>query len=100
MQLDILMKKEVARWYWLMMDTVDGEFNLPEEIWRECLPEPQLKDLSFHSPAGLHPCPSETCAGPLCHAEHPAPAAAVNHSSLVVDLPDGGHWVCVLAVPK
>ncbi|KAJ1097072.1 hypothetical protein NDU88_002199 [Pleurodeles waltl] len=45
MQLDILMKKEVARWYWLMMDIVDGEFNLPEEIWRECLPEPQLKDL-------------------------------------------------------
>ncbi|KAJ1174166.1 hypothetical protein NDU88_005989 [Pleurodeles waltl] len=45
MQLDTPMKKEVARWYWLMMDIVDGEFNLPEEIWRECMPEPQLKDL-------------------------------------------------------
>ncbi|KAJ1118915.1 hypothetical protein NDU88_007102 [Pleurodeles waltl] len=45
MQLNILMKKEVARWYWLMMDIVDREFNLPEEIWRECLLEPQLKDL-------------------------------------------------------
>ncbi|KAJ1101364.1 hypothetical protein NDU88_006432 [Pleurodeles waltl] len=45
MQLDIPMKKEVARWYWLMMDIVDGEFNLPEEIWREFLPEPHLKDL-------------------------------------------------------
>ncbi|KAJ1140453.1 hypothetical protein NDU88_006805 [Pleurodeles waltl] len=45
MQLDTPMKKEVARWYWLMMDIVDGEFTLPEEIWRECLPEPQLKDL-------------------------------------------------------
>ncbi|KAJ1121970.1 hypothetical protein NDU88_000476 [Pleurodeles waltl] len=45
MQLDISLKKEVARWYWLMMDIVDGEFNLLEEIWRECLPEPQLKDL-------------------------------------------------------
>ncbi|KAJ1088491.1 hypothetical protein NDU88_001648 [Pleurodeles waltl] len=45
MQLDTLMKKEVARWYWLMMDMVDGEFNLPEEIWRQCLLEPQLKDL-------------------------------------------------------
>ncbi|KAJ1105572.1 hypothetical protein NDU88_002977 [Pleurodeles waltl] len=45
MQLDIPLKKEVGRWYWLMMDIVDGEFNLPEEIWRECLPEPQLKDL-------------------------------------------------------
>ncbi|KAJ1193021.1 hypothetical protein NDU88_002327 [Pleurodeles waltl] len=45
MQLETPMKKEVARWYWLMMDIVDGEFNLPEEIWRECLPEPQLKDL-------------------------------------------------------
>ncbi|KAJ1106705.1 hypothetical protein NDU88_004105 [Pleurodeles waltl] len=45
MQLDIPMKKEVAGRYWLMMDIVDGEFNLPEEIWRECLPEPQLKDL-------------------------------------------------------
>ncbi|KAJ1105414.1 hypothetical protein NDU88_002820 [Pleurodeles waltl] len=45
MQLDISMKKEVARWYWLMLDIVDGEFNLPEEIWRECLPEPQLKDV-------------------------------------------------------
>ncbi|KAJ1141723.1 hypothetical protein NDU88_008051 [Pleurodeles waltl] len=44
MQLDTPMKKEVARWYWLM-DIVDGEFNLPEEIWRECLAEPQLKDL-------------------------------------------------------
>ncbi|KAJ1143395.1 hypothetical protein NDU88_009704 [Pleurodeles waltl] len=32
MQLDIPMKKEVTRWYWLMMDIVDGEFNLPEEI--------------------------------------------------------------------
>ncbi|KAJ1203017.1 hypothetical protein NDU88_006812 [Pleurodeles waltl] len=45
MQLDIPMKKEVARWYWMMMDIVDWEFNLPEEIWRECLPEPQFKDL-------------------------------------------------------
>ncbi|KAJ1180992.1 hypothetical protein NDU88_006203 [Pleurodeles waltl] len=45
MKLDTPMKKEVAKWYWLMMDIVDGEFNLPEEIWRECLPEPQLKDL-------------------------------------------------------
>ncbi|KAJ1153994.1 hypothetical protein NDU88_006751 [Pleurodeles waltl] len=40
MQLDIPLKKEVARWNWLMMDVVDGEFNLPEEIWR-----PHLKDL-------------------------------------------------------
>ncbi|KAJ1149500.1 hypothetical protein NDU88_002307 [Pleurodeles waltl] len=32
MQLDILMKKEVAKWYWLMFDIVDGIFNLPEEI--------------------------------------------------------------------
>ncbi|KAJ1082275.1 hypothetical protein NDU88_002443 [Pleurodeles waltl] len=45
MQLDTPVKKEVARWYWLMMDIVDGEFNLPEEIWRKCLPETQLKDL-------------------------------------------------------
>ncbi|KAJ1170067.1 hypothetical protein NDU88_001948 [Pleurodeles waltl] len=45
MQLDVPMKKEVARWYWLIMDIVDGEFNLREEIWRECLLEPQLKDL-------------------------------------------------------
>ncbi|KAJ1191299.1 hypothetical protein NDU88_000615 [Pleurodeles waltl] len=45
MQLDTPMKKEVAGWYWLMMDIVDGEFNLPEELWRECLPEPQPKDL-------------------------------------------------------
>ncbi|KAJ1082448.1 hypothetical protein NDU88_002616 [Pleurodeles waltl] len=45
MQLDTPMKKEVARWYWLMMDIVDGEFTLLEEIWRECLLEPQLKDL-------------------------------------------------------
>ncbi|KAJ1160263.1 hypothetical protein NDU88_000765 [Pleurodeles waltl] len=45
MQLDISMKKEVARWYWLLLDIVGGEFNLPEEIWRDCLPEAQLKDL-------------------------------------------------------
>ncbi|KAJ1123975.1 hypothetical protein NDU88_002439 [Pleurodeles waltl] len=45
MQADTPMKKEVARWYWLMMDIEDGEFNLPEEICMECLPEPQLKDL-------------------------------------------------------
>ncbi|KAJ1104307.1 hypothetical protein NDU88_001719 [Pleurodeles waltl] len=32
MQLDTPMKKEVAKWYWLMIDIVDGEFNLPEEI--------------------------------------------------------------------
>ncbi|KAJ1156150.1 hypothetical protein NDU88_008874 [Pleurodeles waltl] len=32
MQLDAPIKKEVVRWYWLMMDIVDGEFNLPEEI--------------------------------------------------------------------
>ncbi|KAJ1176084.1 hypothetical protein NDU88_001367 [Pleurodeles waltl] len=45
MQLDTSMKKEVAKWYWLMLDIVDEEFNLPEEIWSECLPELQLKDL-------------------------------------------------------
>ncbi|KAJ1139937.1 hypothetical protein NDU88_006299 [Pleurodeles waltl] len=45
MQLDTSMKKEVAKWYWLMLDIVDREFNPPEEIWRECLPELQLKDL-------------------------------------------------------
>ncbi|KAJ1182089.1 hypothetical protein NDU88_007284 [Pleurodeles waltl] len=45
MQLDTSMKKEVTKWYWLMLDIVDGEFNLPEEIWRGCLPEQQLKDL-------------------------------------------------------
>ncbi|KAJ1154541.1 hypothetical protein NDU88_007292 [Pleurodeles waltl] len=46
MQLDISMKKEVAKWHWLMLDIVDGEFNLPEENWRECLPELQLIVLS------------------------------------------------------
>ncbi|KAJ1082193.1 hypothetical protein NDU88_002361 [Pleurodeles waltl] len=54
MQLDIPMKKEVARWDWLMMDIVDGESNLPEEIWRECLPKPQLKDLWQVSTALLY----------------------------------------------
>ncbi|KAJ1101054.1 hypothetical protein NDU88_006128 [Pleurodeles waltl] len=44
-QLDIPLKKEVGRWYWLIMDIVDGEFILPEEVWRECLLEPHLKDL-------------------------------------------------------
>ncbi|KAJ1194419.1 hypothetical protein NDU88_003708 [Pleurodeles waltl] len=51
MQLDTPMKKEVARWYWLMMAIVNGEFNLLEEIWRECLPEPQFKDL-WQAPCG------------------------------------------------
>ncbi|KAJ1152456.1 hypothetical protein NDU88_005231 [Pleurodeles waltl] len=34
-QLDTPLKKEVARWYWLIMDIVDGEFTLLEEVWRE-----------------------------------------------------------------
>ncbi|KAJ1185040.1 hypothetical protein NDU88_001836 [Pleurodeles waltl] len=31
MQIDTSMKKEVQKWYWLMLDIVDGEFNLLEE---------------------------------------------------------------------
>ncbi|KAJ1205112.1 hypothetical protein NDU88_000547 [Pleurodeles waltl] len=45
MQLGFPLRKEMARWYWLMAEIVDGELSLPEEIWMECLPEPQLKVL-------------------------------------------------------
>ncbi|KAJ1172649.1 hypothetical protein NDU88_004493 [Pleurodeles waltl] len=45
LHLDTSLKKEVARWYQLIMDTIDGEFTLPKEVWKECLPEPHFKDL-------------------------------------------------------
>ncbi|KAJ1208928.1 hypothetical protein NDU88_004307 [Pleurodeles waltl] len=52
--LEIPLKKEVARWYWLIMDIVDGDFTLPEELQEECLPERQHKDL-WQSTDSLRP---------------------------------------------
>lgn len=39
-----VVKKEIALWYWLLLETEDGAFTLPEDLWGGCLSETALED--------------------------------------------------------